>query len=297
MGSWQRVPSNPDKVLPETIPDYRNKMSISMLNHYSDVTGDTIESMSESSYVPFRLDGRTALVTGGSSGIGAAIVRLFARAGASVILMARDRARSEAVVAGLPGSRVILCDIGDESAVKEAFHSINSLDILVNNAGIGFVGGVEETSLEDFRHLFQVNVDGLFLVTRAAVPLIRASHGSIINMSSVAGLVGLKRRFAYCATKGAVISLTRQMALDFAAEMRVNCICPGTIDTPFIDNLLEKYFSGEEDRVREEMRRRQPNGRLGTVEEIASLALYLASDESSFMNGAILPIDGAWTAA
>ena len=167
----------------------------------------------------------------------------------------------------------------------------------MNNAAMGLVGSVEETSLDDFRHLFQVNVEGLFLVTRSALPLIRASHGSIINLGSVAGMVGLKRRFAYCATKGAVIALTRQLAIDYATEMRINCICPGTIDTPFIDNLLEKHFPGEQDKVREEMRRRQPIGRLGTSEEIAGLALYLASDESSFMNGAILPIDGAWTAA
>jgi 2-keto-3-deoxy-L-fuconate dehydrogenase len=190
-----------------------------------------------------------------------------------------------------------LCDIADESAVNQAFKSIDRLDILVNNAAIGFVGSVEETSLDDFRHLFDVNVEGLFLVTRAAVPLIRASHGSIINLASVAGLVGLKRRFAYCATKGAVISLTRQLAIDYALEMRVNCICPGTIDTPFIDNLIEKHFAGEQEKVREEMRRRQPVGRLGTAEEIAGLALYLAAEESAFMNGAILPIDGGWTAA
>lgn len=253
--------------------------------------------MSERSHAPFRLDGRIALVTGASSGIGAAIARMFARAGASVILMARDDARSHAVASDLPGSRVILCDISDESAVNQAFRSVDRLDILVNNAAMGLVGSVEETSLDDFRHLFQVNVEGLFLVTRSALPLIRASHGSIINLGSVAGMVGLKRRFAYCATKGAVIALTRQLAIDYATEMRINCICPGTIDTPFIDNLLEKHFPGEQDKVREEMRRRQPIGRLGTSEEIAGLALYLASDESSFMNGAILPIDGAWTAA
>src|SRR5580704_4795390 len=134
---------------------------------------------------PFRLDGRVALVTGGSSGIGEAIARSFTRAGASVIIMSIDPARAEAVSADLPRSRVLLCDVTDESAVTAAFAGLDRLDILVNNAGVGLVGGVEETSFEDFQQLFRVNVEGVFLVTRAAVPLIRASHGSIVNIGSV----------------------------------------------------------------------------------------------------------------
>jgi 2-keto-3-deoxy-L-fuconate dehydrogenase len=246
---------------------------------------------------PFRLDGRIALVTGGSSGIGEAIARAFTRAGASVIIMARDRNRAESVAATLEGSAVISCDIADEAAVTAAFRGIERLDILVNNAAIGLVGGVEETSLDDFQHLFRVNVEGTFLVTRAALPLIRASHGSILNIASVAGMIGLKRRFAYCATKGAVIALTRQLAVDYPTELRVNCICPGTIDTPFTDGLLEKYHKHEKDQVRVQLEQRQPIGRLGRAEEIAGFAVYLASDQASFMNGSILPIDGGWTAA
>jgi len=245
---------------------------------------------------PFRLDGRTALITGASSGIGEATARAFARAGASVLLMARDRERTQRVASQLPGADVIPCDVGDEAAVAAAFRTIDHLDILVNNAGIGLVGDVEDTSLEDFRRLFRTNVDGVFLVTRAALPLIRSARGSIINISSVAGLIGLKRRFAYCGTKGAVIAMTRQLAIDYATEIRVNCICPGTIDTPFIDGLLEKYYPDEQDRVRAEFEKRQPVGRLGRAEEVADLAVYLASEEASFMNGAILPIDGALTA-
>jgi 2-keto-3-deoxy-L-fuconate dehydrogenase len=246
---------------------------------------------------PFRLDGRLALITGGSSGIGAAIARAFTDAGASVIIMARHRAKAESVASGMERSTVIACDIGDESAVKKAFRKLDRLDILVNNAAAGLVGSVEETSLDDFESLFRVNVTGMFLVTREAVPLIRTAHGSIINIASVAGMIGIKRRFAYCATKGAVIALTRQLAVDYPTELRANCICPGTIDTPFIDGILEKYHPHEKEAVRVQMEQRQPLGRLGRADEIAGLAVYLASGEASFMNGAILPIDGGWTSA
>jgi 2-keto-3-deoxy-L-fuconate dehydrogenase len=246
---------------------------------------------------PFRLDGRIALVTGGSSGIGEAIARAFTRAGASVIIMSIDRMRADSVSAELPGSRVVLCDVTDEAAVNAAFRGIERLDILVNNAGVGLVGNVEETTLEDFQRLLRVNVEGMFLVTRAGLALIRASHGSIINIGSVAGMIGIKRRFAYCASKGAVIALTRQLAVDYPTQLRVNCISPGTVDTPFVEGFLEKYHQHEKEKVREELRQRQPLGRLGRAEEIADLAVYLASDEASFMNGAVLPIDGGWTAA
>ncbi|PYT17214.1 MAG: short-chain dehydrogenase [Acidobacteria bacterium] len=246
---------------------------------------------------PFRLDGRIALITGGSSGIGEATARAFTRAGAAVIIMSIEPARAQAVAGELANSRVILCDITDEAAVAEAFRGIGRLDILVNNAGIGLVGNVEETSLGDFQRLFRVNVEGMFLVTRAALPLIKASHGSIINIGSVAGMIGVRRRFAYCATKGAVIALTKQLAVDYPAEFRVNCICPGTIDTPFVEGFLEKYHKHEKDKVRQELKQRQPVGRLGRPEEVAALALYLASEESAFMNGAALPIDGGWSAA
>lgn len=177
------------------------------------------------------------------------------------------------------------------------FKGSTGWNVLVNNAAIGLVGSAEETSLDDFQRLFRINVEGTFLVTRAALPLIRASHGSIINVASVAGMIGIKRRFAYCATKGAVIALTRQLAVDYPTELRVNCICPGTIDTPFIDGILEKYHKGEKDQVRAQLEQRQPLGRLGRADEIAGLAVYLASDQASFMNGSIVPIDGGWTAA
>jgi 2-keto-3-deoxy-L-fuconate dehydrogenase len=181
--------------------------------------------------------------------------------------------------------------------VRDLFQRIARLDILVNNAGIGLVGGIEETELADFQRLFRVNVEGTFLVTRAALPKLVAAHGSIVNIGSVAGLVGVKRRFAYCGTKGAIVALTRQLAVDYPTEIRVNCIAPGTVDTPFVEGYLEKYHKHEKDKVRTELNQRQPIGRLGKPEEIARLALYLCSPAAEFMNGAVVPIDGGWTAA
>jgi len=245
----------------------------------------------------FRLDGKTALITGGASGIGEATSRAFAAAGASVCILDIDRARADALSAELPGSSVLICDITDEAAVAATFSGLTRLDILVNNAGIGLVGGIEETALADFERLFRVNVTGLFLVTRAAVPLLIGSHGAMVNIGSVAGLIGVKKRFAYCATKGAVVSITRQLAVDYPTQFRVNCICPGTVDTPFVEAYLEKYHKHEKEKVRAELNLRQPIGRLGQPDEIANLALYLASAEAGFVQGSIFPIDGGWTAA
>jgi NAD(P)-dependent dehydrogenase (short-subunit alcohol dehydrogenase family) len=255
------------------------------------------ELTSTISTTPFRLDGRAALVTGGASGIGEATCRAFTRAGASVIIADLDRARAEALAAGLPGASTMILDICDESAVKAALAGIGRLDILVNNAGIGLVGNVEETELADFQRLFRVNVDGTFLLTKYALPLLLASGGSIVNIGSVAGVVGVKKRFAYCATKGAVVAMTRQLAVDYPTQIRVNCICPGTVDSPFVEGYLEKYHKHEKEKVRAELNLRQPIGRLGRPEEIASLALYLCSPEAAFVNGSIITIDGGWTAA
>lgn len=245
---------------------------------------------------PFRLDGRTALVTGGASGIGEAVCRVFSAAGASVIVADLDLSRAEALAAQLPNARAAACDIADENAVRTMFAATPTLDILVNNAGIALVGGIEDTETVDFQRLFRVNVEGTFLVTKYAVPVLRASAGSVINIGSVAGLVGIKKRFAYCATKGAVIAMTRQLAVEYAKEIRVNCICPGTVDTPFVEGYLEKYHRHEKDSVREQLNMRQPIGRLGKPEEIAHLALYLASPEAAFTTGSVISIDGGWTA-
>jgi NAD(P)-dependent dehydrogenase (short-subunit alcohol dehydrogenase family) len=208
-----------------------------------------------------------------------------------------DRVRAEALANELPGARPLVCDITDEHAVQAMFDGIQKLDILVNNAGIGLVGGVEDTSLADFQKIFRVNVEGLFLVTRAAMSKLLASEGVIVNVGSVAGLIGVKKRFAYCATKGAVIALTRQLAVDYPTQIRVNCICPGTVETPFVEAYLEKYHKHEKEKVRLELDQRQPIGRLGRPEEIAALALYLVSADAGFVNGSVWPIDGGWTAA
>ncbi len=246
---------------------------------------------------PFRLDGKVALITGGASGIGECTARAYTQAGASVIVADIDTKKAEALAEELSGARAIHCDITSEESVKHVFQQVPHLDILVNNAGIGLVGGVTETELPDWERIFRVNVTGMFLVTKYAVPLLVESGGAMVNIGSVAGLIGVKKRFAYCATKGAVVAMTKQLAVDYPTEFRVNCICPGTVDTPFVEGYLEKYHKHEKDKVRGELNQRQPIGRLGRPEEIAHLALYLASAEAGFVNGAVLPIDGGWTAA
>ncbi|MBV9297075.1 MAG: SDR family oxidoreductase [Acidobacteriaceae bacterium] len=246
---------------------------------------------------PFRLDGKIAMVTGGASGIGEATVRTFSEAGARILIVDVDAARARDLAAAVPNTEVRLCDITDEHQVQTLFASITDLDILVNCAGVGMVGNVEETGMDDFKRLFRVNVEGTYLMTRAAIPLLKKVRGSVLNMGSVAGIVGVKRRFAYCSTKGAVMAMTRQLAVDYPTQIRANCIAPGTVDTPFVEGYLEKYHRHEKEKIRAELNERQPLGRLGRPDEIAKLALYICSPAADFMNGAVVPIDGGWTAA
>jgi 2-keto-3-deoxy-L-fuconate dehydrogenase len=245
----------------------------------------------------FRIDNKIALITGAASGIGAATARLFAEAGARVLIVDLDGERAREIAAGVPNSSAYRCDITNEGEVTQLFATLTALDILVNCAGIGMVGSVEETPVDDWQRLFRVNVEGTYLMTRGAIPLLKRVRGSVVNIGSVAGLVGVKRRFAYCATKGAVIAMTRQLAVDYPVELRANCIAPGTVDSPFVEAYLEKYHRHEKDKVRAELSERQPLGRLGRPDEIAKLALYICSPAADFMNGAVIPIDGGWTAA
>jgi len=247
---------------------------------------------------PFRLDGRTALVTGGASGIGEQTVRVLAAAGARVVVADLNDEAARALCEEVGGGAFALkINVTDSESVSAAFEQLDELDILVNNAGVGHVGSIEECDFDEWRKLMSVNVDGVFLVTQAALGLLfKSEHGSIVNIGSVAGLVGIKRRFAYCASKGAVVMMTRALAADYAGQIRVNCICPGTVDTPFVEAYLEKYHKHEKAEMREQLNARQPVGRLGRPEEIAHMALYLCSDEAEFVHGSVQTIDGGWTA-
>ncbi len=258
------------------------------------------------SQAPFRLDNRHALVTGGASGIGEATVRELVRAGAFVWIADINIAAAEALAASLPSTEFLHLDVTSPTSIAAAVARIARLDILVNNAGIGHVGSIEATEPEDFDRLLNVNVRSVYLVTRAFMPLLlaerpegdKSAHGAVIvNIASIAGLVGVKDRFAYCATKGAVIAMTRQLAVDYPKTLRVNAICPGTVDTPFVEGYLEKFHSHNKEETRAELRARQPVGRLGRPHEIASMVRYLASDEASFVTGSLFTIDGGWTAA
>jgi 2-keto-3-deoxy-L-fuconate dehydrogenase len=245
----------------------------------------------------FRLENKIALVTGGASGIGAATARELARAGAHVLIADLNLAAAEALAAELANAKAVAMDVTNAASIAAAFANIPQLDILVNNAGIGLVGDITRTSEEDFNRVMRVNVNSVFLVTQAAFPLLLAAHGSIVNIGSVAASVGVKQRFAYCASKGAVLAMTRQIAVDYPKELRINCIAPGTVQTPFVEGYLDKYHAHEKEKVRAELVARQPIGRLGTPEDIASLVRYLCSREAEFINGALIPIDGGWTAA
>jgi NAD(P)-dependent dehydrogenase (short-subunit alcohol dehydrogenase family) len=245
----------------------------------------------------FYLENKIALVTGGASGIGAATARELARAGAQVVIADLNSKAAESLAGEIRNSRAVAMDVTNSASIEQVFTKIPRLDILVNCAGIGLVGDIAHTAEEDFDRVMRVNVSSIFLVTKAALPLLLASRGSIVNIGSVAGAVGVKQRFAYCASKGAVQAMTRQIAVDYPKELRINCIAPGTVQSPFVEGYLEKYHSHEKEKVRAELVARQPIGRLGRPEDIASLVRYLCSNEAEFINGAVIPIDGGWTAA
>ena len=250
----------------------------------------------------FGLAGRHALVTGGASGIGESTVKELVRAGAFVWVADINLSAAEKLAGSTGSARAIQLDVTSVDSIAKAVAQVEKLDILVNNAGIGHVGSIETTEPEDFDRLLNVNVRGVYLVTRAFLPLLLAARGdrpvgTIINMASVAGQVGIRQRFAYCTSKGAVIAITRQLAVEYPKTLRVNAICPGTVETPFVEGYLEKFHKDTKEETRAELRARQPIGRLGQPDEIASMVRYLASDEAAFITGACFAIDGGWTAA
>ena len=239
-----------------------------------------------------RFAGRRALVTGAGSGIGAATARRLHGEGADVVLADVSGDRAEEVARALGDRATALAlDVRDEDAARAA---MRDLDVLVNVAGIGSTTNAPDTTLDVWEDVFAVNARGTFLCCKHAIPSMRErGGGAIVNIASVAGLVGLKNRAAYCASKGAVIAFTRALAVDHVGDgIRVNAVCPGTVDSPWVRRLVEDV--GES---LDALRARQPMGRLGRPEEIADAVLYLASDDAAFVTGTAFVIDGGLTAA
>ena len=248
----------------------------------------------------FRLDQKTAVVTGGGSGIGRAISLLFAKQGARIHILELDAENAKTTVNEIESeggqATAHVCNVANQNEILLLFEGIGALDILVNNAGIAHVGRVDNTSEDDFDRVMNVNVKGVYNCIYAAIPLFKESgSGVILNMGSVAALVGLPDRFAYTAAKGAVIAMTMSVARDYIHEnIRCNSISPARVHTPFVDGFLKKNYPGKEEEMFEKLSKSQPIGRMGNPEEIAYLALYLCSNEASFITGCDYPIDGGF---
>jgi 2-keto-3-deoxy-L-fuconate dehydrogenase len=250
----------------------------------------------------FDLSAKTAVVTGSGSGIGEAIARLFARQGARLALLDVDEAGASAVAEAIRTSGGVaeswLCDVSNARQVQVAFADVmerfGRLDILVNNAGVAQVGDLLATSEEDLDRVYRVNVKGVYLCSRAALPTMLAQGGGVIlNMASIASVIGVPERFAYSMSKGAVLTMTLSIAVDYVKRnIRCNCICPARIHTPFVDGYVAANYPGREAETLARLAAYQPVGRMGRPDEVAALALYLCSDEAAFVTGAAYPIDG-----
>ncbi|WP_158668533.1 SDR family oxidoreductase [Bradyrhizobium guangdongense] len=248
-----------------------------------------------------RLQGRTAIITGAGSGIGRASAKLFAEEGASLALVDRDAAGLEETLRLVSEATTHVGDVGDaafaEAVVGDVIARRGRLDVLMTAAGFSCGGTVLTTSVEDWDAVFRANVGGTWLWARAAVPQMqRQNSGSIITLASQLAMAGGKGNSAYIAAKGAIVSLTRTMAVDFATDgIRVNAIAPGAIDTPMLRRSFARHANSEE--VREASRNRHAMKRFGQAAEIAQTALHLASDASSFTTGTVMVVDGGWLAA
>jgi 2-keto-3-deoxy-L-fuconate dehydrogenase len=251
-----------------------------------------------------QLDGKIAIITGAGSGIGQAIATLFAREGARVVIADIKPSAAEETTSSIrqAGNQAIALhvdvtnDWDVQAMVESTIAAFGRVDILCNNAGIGHSGSIVECTEEHWDAVMAVNVKGIYLCMHHVLPhMLAEKEGSIINIASVLGLVGVPKRAVYSASKGAVIALTRQVAIEYAREnIRANCICPTTVETPLVTRLLAKQADPES--ARQELLERQPVGRLGRPDEIAHAALYLASPQASFMTGSLLVIDGGMTA-
>lgn len=240
-----------------------------------------------------RLNGKIAFVTGGASGLGEAMVRCFASEGAAVVIADIDEAAGQALAQQLDGARFVRLDVTQEQQWRDAFATCERVDILVNNAGITTYGSIEDVTLEMFRHEFEVDVVGVFLGCKHVIPLMKGAGGSIINMSSLCGVRAQAELAAYDAAKAAVTHLTKSIALHCAAQrygIRCNSIHPGTIDTPIVRKVLAQVENP--DQILAGWIAGHPLARLGRPEEVAAMALYLASDESAFTTGAEFRVDG-----
>ena len=248
----------------------------------------------------FDLGKRTAVITGAGSGIGKAIAELFSAQGAEVhiIDLNESNAKEAAGEITAKGGKAIIhiCDVSDQQQVKKLFDGIKTIDILVNSAGISHVGTVETTTEADFDKIFKVNVKGVYNCLYAAVPLMKAAKkGVILNIASVANHVGLVDRFAYSMSKGAVYAMTLSVAKDYISKgIRCNSISPARVHTPFVDGFIAKNYPGKEKEMFEKLSKTQPIGRMAETIEIARLALFLCSDEASFITGTDYPIDGGF---
>jgi NAD(P)-dependent dehydrogenase (short-subunit alcohol dehydrogenase family) len=248
----------------------------------------------------FSLQNKIAVVTGGGSGIGKAIAIMFGRQGAIVNVIDLDIANALLTVNTIEdnGGKAFAysCDVSNQQQVKEVFQKIGVINLLVNCAGIAHVGNAASTNEEDFARVFNVNVKGTYNCLHEVLPIfINNGGGVILNIASIAAYVGLSDRFAYSMSKGAVFAMTLSVAKDYlASNIRCNSISPARVHTPFVDGFIAKNYPGKEAEMFEKLSKSQPIGRMGTVEEVAALALYLCSDEAGFITGNDYPIDGGF---